>query len=205
MLLKNTASPWTSNEFMADTKNKSRIMILSELMSFPTIRSAHWKGGIDGQGVKPGDLVAISGASPSKWYLSWVVEIDPNDGWPNYLLESIEDGELGWWSNVSINYYDRSKVNDCWRWTDRQFALQERWWRVAFKKNDAYIVLPVWPVFDENGGVTLDVRIRHGLSDFHNKKTYPDWRKVTIAMMDAYYKESVAFYESSKKPAATLT
>jgi len=159
----------------------------------------HWTSG-NSTGVKfqVGDLVSLQSAPVSKWYLSWLKEIDPNDGWPKYLLESIEDGALCWWGNVGLSYYDRERIdNPIWHWDDAQYAFDDRWRKVC-RRNNAYIVLPIIPDFHGDGSVTLDVRIRFGLSDFHNPKTFKNWKRVTMKMMDEYYKESFEKNESEK-------
>lgn len=179
-------------------KNRARLLILSELMSFPTISNKDWQGSIGGK-PQTGDLVSLTCAPPSKWYLSWLREIDPNNGWPKYLLESIEDGQLCWWMNVGLNVYDRERVgkNPRWKWTDGQFKFNDRWLKVC-RRNDAYIVVPCQPKFNDDGSVLLDVRIRHGWDSYRNPRTFPAWRKVTTKEMDSYYKDCFEGYEAAK-------
>ncbi len=90
------------------TAKRARLSILNEVLSFPAIHGKDWISDWN-EIPREGDLVALNCAPATKWYLSWVHEYDPGDGWPKYLLESIEDGELCWWSNVGINIYDRKK------------------------------------------------------------------------------------------------
>ena len=184
------------------TVNRARISILSEMLSFPTVHGKDWTTDTFSS-ARPvaGDLVSMSSAPDSKWYLSWVVEIKNMSGGSQYLLKSIEDGSLCWWSNVWINIYNRERVADrhSWKWNDAQFAFNDRWMKVA-RENDAYIVLPVYAVFNGDE-VTLNVRVRFGWSDYHNPRTFPNWRKVTMKQMDEYYKECVAgeaVYKQSK-------
>ena len=181
------------------TKNRARIMILSELLAFPTIHGKDWYSDYD---VKPqvGDLVSMHSAAPSKWYLSWVREINLNNGWPKYLLESIDDESLCWWENIGLTVYDRQRLKErhSWQWTDKQFQLSDRWRRVR-KRRDEYIVVGVPPTFGENGAVTFDVRVRFSLGDYHNPRTFPNWKKVTIKMMDDYYVECLQGHELSRK------
>lgn len=189
-------------------KTRAKLQILNEVLSFPTIRNKDWTSDFSLYATPQiGDLVSMSSAPPTKWYLSWLVDYEEINNWPRYLLESIEDGELCWWSNVGINFYNRDRVRESpqWRWTDAQFAFRDRWMRVG-KKNDAYIVLPSGPMFSsEDNSVTLSIRIRFGFSDYSNHRTWPNWKKVTIKMMDDYYKECEAEYENSKiKPASSL-
>lgn len=185
-------------------KEKARISILSRMLSFPTISGKDWSSDLGGSKAEIGDLVSLSSAPDSKWYLSWLCEIDPNNGWTKYLLESVEDGSLCWWENVGLNIYSRERVanNPSWRWSDDQFAFNERWLRICYKKNGAYIVLPLQASFLPDGGLVLDVRIRWGTSDYHNPRTFPNWKKVTLKTMDTYFKECIAGYEATKpKPA----
>lgn len=182
-------------------KNRARLEMLSELMSFPTINNKDWGYNCGCDKPQIGDLVAMQSAPPSKWYLSWFREYDPNNGWPKYLLESVDDGELCWWGNVGLTVYNREQVANRprWKWEDKQFEFSDRWHKVC-RNNDAYIVLGCQPVFSDDGSsVLLDVRIRFQFSDYRNPRTFPDWRKVTMKQMDAYYKESKAEYEATTK------
>lgn len=178
-------------------KTRARISILSELLAFPTINQKDWNTKFLGEkDVQEGDLISLSSAPESKWYLSWVCEIDRYEHASRYLLESIEDGKLCWWENVGISVYDRKRVSERpkWKWSDKQFAFQDRWQRVC-NKNDAYIVLPKMAVFGEDNSVTLGVRIRFNWSDFTDLKTFSNWKKVTIKLMDAYYKDCEKKYK----------
>lgn len=180
-------------------KNRAKILILSEILSFPTISGKNWRSDLSCRtDLQIGDLVSLSSAPPTKWFLSWLREVDPNNGWPKYLLESIEDGELCWWENVGLNIYSRERVTDrpSWKWDDKQFEFNDRWHKVC-RNNDAYIVLPCQPVFHDDGSVLLDVRIRFQISDYRNPKTFPNWKKVTMKLMDSYYNESVKEYEAT--------
>jgi len=180
------------------SKSHARILILSELLSFPTINQKDWDSGLFNE-AKTGDLVSLSAAPSTKWYLSWVREVDKDNGDPRYLLESIDDGELCWWSNVSLNIYSRERVKDrpMWQWDDKQSDFFKRWLKVG-KRNDAYIVLPDLPVFGENNKVTLNVRIRFKLSAFSNPKTFDNWKKLTMREMGYYYQESEKAYKAFK-------
>jgi hypothetical protein len=143
--------------------------------------------------VQIGDLVLLSSVGASKWQIGWLVETrEINAGWPEYLVESLEDGSLCWWSNVGIAFLQRSCVQPEWRWSDRQFAFKSRWWRVCYKDKAAYIVRPLFPEFGDGFEVTLGTRTSHGFDDIRPSRSFPDWRKVTKAMMAAAYDECVA-------------
>jgi hypothetical protein len=136
-----------------------------------------------------GALVALNSAPFSKWYLSWLREIQPRDnGFATiYVLESIEDGELCNWSNVSLNIFDKDEIRRSWKWTDQQFAFNDRWNCVCFKEKDAYIVLPCQPEFHADGSVTLSTRTRFGFDEINPEKTFPSWKKVTKDVMREFY------------------
>lgn len=182
------------------SKNRARISILSELLSFPTINQKDWnKGASLDPEVKTGDLVSLCSAPSTQWYLSWFIESRIKNGFTEYLLESIEDGELCWWTNVGLNVYDRERVDDrpSWKWNDKQFAFNDRWMKVC-KRNGAYIVLPVTPKFNEDDSVELNVRVRFGFSDYTNPVTFPNWKKLTMKMMDKYYTTCVKEFNIEK-------
>jgi hypothetical protein len=182
------------------SRDRARISILSELLSFPTVNQKDWHSfSFSNTDICEGDLVSLYSAPASKWYVSWVREVDENNGWPRYLLESIDDGSLCWWVNVGINVYSRERVRErpAWQWDDKQFAFNDRWNKVA-KRNDAYIVLPMPPVFRDDGSVTLDVRIRFGMVDFSCPETFSNWKKLTMKQMDAYYKKCENEYNNRK-------
>lgn len=147
-----------------------------------------------------GDLVALQSAPPSKWYLSWLRDIRTAKSDLEYLLESIDDGSLGWWSNIGLTVYNRKIVNEFpkWKWEDRQFDLNKRWFKVC-KRNNAFEVKPRFPVFNPDGSVMLNVYERWYASNYANPKVFPNWKKLTIKEMDSYYKESVEKFNTFKK------
>jgi hypothetical protein len=191
-----------------DTRNRARLEILNYITNFCLTHV--WGEGVGRRGSlhgfvsdirdeeppQVGDLVTLQSAPTTKWYLSWLREIDTGDSsfTTRYLLESIEDGDLCWWANVGIDHLEREEVREhaSWRWTDRQFAFKDRWWKVCFQDRDAYITLPIYPVFGDDYSVTLGTRTRHGFDDHAPRKTFPDWRKLTKAQMAAFYDECVA-------------
>ncbi len=182
-------------------KERARILIVSHMAQFSLLRQfgdhvysglpdMRWRDAAD----KPviGSLVAPQSCSPSKWYLSWLVDYKPGD-WPEYGLESIEDGEVANWSNIGLIAYDSSTVasHPEWRWTDEQHAFKDRWNRACYKKRDAYIYLPTFPKFDQPGdGVTIGVRVRFGLDDRVLTQHFDNWRNVRIKDMLEFYDRS---------------
>jgi hypothetical protein len=153
----------------------------------------------DGRSPEVGDLILLSSCAPNKWQLGWLRatrELQP--GWPEYLIASAEDGELCWWGNVGISYFQRRAISPSWRWTDRQFEVWDRWNR-AYKRRGGYIVKVCPPDFGEDGSVTLSTRITHGLSDDRTSETFPDWRKVTLAQMLALYDRAETEHEAASE------
>lgn len=198
-----------------ETRHKARQAIMFYVLSFCTSRA--WPGtrntaGLHGftpasreHPVQVGDLVLLESVRGwTKWNIGWLRAVSPNDGWPIYVIESLEDGELCNWSNVGVSFLPRDELAcfPSWQWTDRQHAFAERWNRVCFKERDAYITLPVPPVFGEGFSVTLGTRTRFGLNDYRPVRSFPDWRKVTKAMMAQCYDECVA-ENQQKRPKAT--
>jgi hypothetical protein len=181
-------------------KYRAKLSILSELLSYVNIRDRFWTSCPFDEGFQIGDLVSLLGAPISEYYVSWLHEIDINNGFKRYLLESIETNELCWWGNIGLDYYDRERVNanPSWKWTDRQFELNDRWFKVCYKKHKAYQLLPCQLEFNNNK-VTLNVRVRFHETDFSNPKKFDNWKKVTIKMMDEYFLESHQKYEQSLK------
>lgn len=146
------------------TYTRAKISILSELMSFPTTRNKDWSDSFSQNHVQKGDLVAMSSAPPSKYYLSWVEEIeDFGKGYRKWLLKSIEDHSLCWWENIGLCAYDRKTVakRDQWKWSDQQFKFQDKWRRTCFGKHDAYLILP-GPTTFNGESVNLTIRERWG-------------------------------------------
>lgn len=180
---------------------RARILILSDLLSYPCVKNINWESNTftNVQAAK-GDLVALGSAPASKWYLSWVEDVDikKDDRFSTrYLLRSIEDGELCWWCNISLTKFNRSRIQERpqYRWTDKQFEFNDRWNKV-FKRQDAYIIRPKLPVFHPDKAVTLNVRIMGAFNDFSYPKTFEKWPKLTIKKMTEYYLEAEKIYHS---------
>jgi len=164
----------------ANPKTKARLSILGEMLAFPTISQKDWTSG----GAIVGDLVSLQSAPPSKWYVSWLIETRcVHDR--EYLLESIDDGSLCWWSNVSLNHYNRERVgnNPTWRWEDRQFDFWKRWRKAA--STDSWLLRPSLPEFS-GFKVTLSVRKTFESGVLFGKE-FLDWRKLKISDMIDYY------------------
>lgn len=185
-------------------KERARLMILHYVMEFSLSRTfgdGKTYGGLvscafmargSRQDVRPGDLIALQAAPASKFYLGWLLETRETDqGWSEYLLESIEDGSQCWWHNVGVMYMNRETVAEHpeWRWDDRQHAFNDRWKRACFRQRDAYIYLPMMAEFD-GLRVKLGVRVRHNLSPAREYKTFDDWRTVKVSDMLEFYDQA---------------
>ena len=111
-------------------KTRAYIEIISYVTAFAT-QTVYFSGKygcfgpafLGSEDVKVGDLVRLQGGPPTKWFLSWVIEIKPNG---EYLLESIMDNSLCNWTNIALMPFDREKILDSWRWDDKQFALRDK-------------------------------------------------------------------------------
>lgn len=141
-----------------------------------------------------GDLIVLKSAPVSKWYMSWYIRCNKNDNIfsDDHLLQSIEDGELCNWRNVSFIRINPEIVNKHpeWRWTDTQWKFKERWFSTCYKKRDAYITLPKYPVFEESGSVWLGTRKRWG-NGSETRKKFTNWKKVRIKDMLDFYDQSI--------------
>lgn len=136
----------------------------------------------------------------NKWYLSWVVEVEQvENGFTKYLLESIEDGSLGWWTNVSFHLFQDCEIPQRWRWTDKQFEFRDRWFRACHKTRDAYITLPCEPHFTDDGGVIIKTRTRFGWDNNNKEIKFPDWKKVKVREMLEFYDSVIAYRDELKK------
>jgi hypothetical protein len=189
---------------MKDTKHVARQEILHWVLSFSVAnrRSKETKecwatepffsSEFSTDGVPPiGTIVILTAAPPSKYTIGWLREIRERGG-REYLIESLEDGSMCWWGNVGIKYMDPEEVKQHpgWAMTDRQWKFKKLWDRVCYKEKDAYIYPPLFPRFGEGFEVTLGVRTRWSLDGgATSTQTFPDWRKVTRAMMGKCYDE----------------
>lgn len=177
---------------MCDTYNRAKIEILNYITSFFLVRNYGDKnvGCLHDCYFEPkrnpiiGDLVALSSAPNTEWYLSWYMENKSDI----HLLKSIETGKLCNWSNVSFFAMNRKEVDQFpkWRWTDKQYKFKDKWFRACYKKRDAYMVLPTLPEFKVDGSVKIGTRARFNLGE-PNEKTFNNWKKVLVKDMLEFY------------------
>jgi len=182
------------------TRNRARIEILNYIINFATttyydehrnISQKDWSfESVKSEALRDGDLVRISAAPFTKWYLSWFKEIRLHDnGWHEFLLESIEDGGLCWWSNVSLVRFSPIKVKDMehWKWDDNQWDFADKVKKVLSKY---YSINYYPPEFKEDGSVEVKGRYRWTQEHTESIK-YPDYKKVLL-------KDLVAFFKTQK-------
>lgn len=177
-------------------KTQAKIQILAHIFQFKINKVTDeglqypnkegFMGGIfsGGENVPIGTLVTLFCAPNTKYYLSWLKEIKMEGGEAKFLLESIEDGEVCWWSNVSLYYLPLEYVERFpdWKWTDKQFEFAKKWYRVK----SSYMVVPMQPVFLENGNVILKVRYKFNLKEDQPEKEFSNWKTLTKREMQIF-------------------
>ena len=150
---------------------------------------------------KIGDLICLESARQSPWRLSWLREARAERGGDtSYLCESVQDGTLCWWSNVGVSYFHRSTLEKHpeWRWTDEQYAFNEKWMK-ACKRHDPYLYRPLWADFAEDGTPTIGTRSRFDFDGFRATGTVPNWKKITQKALADMYLAFVAEHKAQPK------
>lgn len=175
-----------------DTRSRAKQQILHHVLTFCLTRrfggGSHTPGitafvsdDIVNSGARPGDLVVLQSAPSSKWTIGWLrgTERDPADG-SRHLIESLDDGELCWWSNVGIVYLDREVVatHPEWRWTDPQWALADRWKETVGRKGDP-LIRYTHPEYGEGNSVRIGTYVSHVDQPIIEMRDFPDWRRIT--------------------------
>jgi hypothetical protein len=135
----------------------------------------------------------LQSAPTSKFYLGWLKEIRPSDNRfsTEYLLESIEDGDLCWWSNVGIFNLPLTLTDTFpnWKWTDKQWQFDDKWFNACYKRRHCYELRPRPAKFNEDGSVILMLR-RVFSDEIIAEKKFDNWRKVLV-------KDFLEFYDSA--------
>lgn len=183
--------------------NRARLEILNYIIAFCT--QEHFESGerygifdlghsfksgiLTDINIQIGSLVKLKSAPFSKWYLSWLIEIKDNGYEREYLLKSIDDNSLCWWSNVSIAALplETSDKFPSWKWNDEQFEFNDRWVRKACK--DCYMFRPLYAEFGEDNNVTLGIREMFS-NETVNSITFQNYKKVTVKQMRDFYLET---------------
>jgi hypothetical protein len=185
--------------------NTARLEILNYVVQFCTqtsypsgeryaifdIKNSFVGGYFNASEIVSGQLCRLQSAPHTKWYLSWLMEtriIGGNE--TEYLLKSIEDGSLCWWSNVAINALPLEASNGykSWKWSDAQFEFNDKWFKKACA--GCYLYRPFYVTFKDDGSVTLDMRKMFD-NEIINTVTFPNWKKVAIKQMRQFYLDTV--------------
>jgi hypothetical protein len=168
-------------------KNRARVAILNYVVQFTVAKyignypvvsvDSSFTGGMLSEAQTPiGSLVILQAAPFSNWYLSWLREIIPGKGRSDeqYVLESIEDGQLCTWTNVSIWHLplEISNLHPEWQWEDRQFKFWDQWLKLCRKHLAA--AKPMTPKFDGDK-VTLSFR-EYFENDVFFERTFDDYK-----------------------------
>ncbi|WP_156892476.1 hypothetical protein [Salaquimonas pukyongi] len=145
--------------------------------------------GFLGKMAQAGDLILVSGIPQHGWSLCWLHRISSDQPENRYLCESVETGEMSWWSNVGIEYLDRDVVESHpqWRWTDQQFAFNDRWQRACGEPADWRGLKPLMPVFEAGFSVALALQAATGWREERQERRFEDYRKVTKTEMRSFF------------------
>ncbi len=144
----------------------------------------------------PGDIVMLSCAPPSEWDLSIYRECEAND---YHLVESLQTGVVGRWSNVGFHVLDLEKIGfpQSIEWSDEQFAFSDKFRKVC-KRADFYMAIPFIDRFD---GDTAHIifRTRYSLDDKLTPVDIVGWQKITQKALLAQLVAAEAKHESKEK------
>lgn len=130
---------------------------------------------------QPGDLVILTAVPPSKWNIGWLRAIEEHGGDTRYLIESLEDGDACWWSNVGLSFMPRRDMNPRYLWSDRQFAFQKKWYDIV-EKHGTRPVRALDCVFNGNE-VSLHLRKRWDYESAPIVRNHTNYRKATKAQL----------------------
>jgi hypothetical protein len=187
-------------EVMVKYKHRAKIAILNHILVF--CNSKNYGNNINRGGFgnnyffpsdnpQKGDLITLDSAPISKWYLSWYRDFIPENSkhGATHVLESIEDGELCNWQNVSFYILNREVTREHpeWLWTNKQFEFWDRWKKVSGKYYISFCLYGGFIDFNDNR-VTLRIR-KNSLSKeaYYYTKEFNNWKKVTIEDMELFW------------------
>ena len=145
--------------------------------------------GFLGKMAQPGDLIVLSATRKKEWSLCWLHRIASDEPENRYLCESVETGEMSWWSNVGIEYLDRDVVerHPQWRWTDQQYAFNDRWQGVCGDPAEWGGLKPLAPAFAADHSVTLALKAADGWREEKQERRFDDYRKVSRTDMRTFF------------------
>lgn len=128
--------------------------------------------------IEPGTLCRLDLAPHSKYYLSWYMGEENGE----YYLQSIEDHSVVRASNVVLSPITLNlKDYYHFRYSDRQFAFQDRWDSIV--KKHTYWIKAMYSIFQEDSSeVTL--RFRRKFEDEVFERKLPSWEDATDEEME---------------------
>jgi hypothetical protein len=167
-----------------ETKHRARQSIMFYVLAFCTEkpyarRDCSW---INGEHAV-GDLVLLRCVRGwTKWNIGWLRGIVPHrSGWHKYVIESLEDGELCNWENVSFEYMRREIVADNpeWQWNDDQFSFWDRF-RITCRE-ECWSPAPMQPKFN---GLSVELSMRERYEEkVSEPELFKDYREITTEMI----------------------
>lgn len=175
-------------------KNNARLNILNYIINFST-KNYYSDGssfdfnktgfqklfGSEWENVPIGSLVRLESAPFSKWYLGWLLEKNGTGMFETkYLIESIDDGSLCDWSNVSLAFFDPKVVaaHPEWKWNDKQYKIRDQFYK-ACRKHLPYPLTRHSIVFHNDNSFTVNLGERW-TNDFIHSKTFENYKKVLV-------------------------
>jgi len=196
-----------STKWGIETKHRARTEILHFVLSYSVANRSSdgtqhcWASepffSAESVGAPPvpiGTIVIVSATRrATKWTIGWMRDKRYRHA-EEYLIESLDDGEACWWTNVGLKYLDpeQVKVHPHWSWTDRQFSFTDRWNHVCYKVKGADLELPCHPRFGDDYSVELTVRKKFSEYDVIAIRRFEDWRKLTKDALGKCYDDCKA-------------
>ncbi len=120
-------------------------------------------GSFSSAGAQVGDLIRLTSTQDKEYRLGWLIATRLVGHDTEYLIQSLKTGKFCWWSNVGVDYFHRTTLgyHPEWKWTDEQHEFNDRWMGACQEYHDPYIWPPLWADFNDDGTVSVGVRMRH--------------------------------------------
>ena len=133
-----------------------------------------------GDRVPEGSLCVLQSAPISEWQVSFYIGEDKPG---HHLLESAQTGRVCRWTNVSVNWLDDERANGHWRWSDRQYDINDRWLRACRKGGTSYFTtVPTYAEFDGDT-VVLKMRRKFDQSGARVSRSFEKWWRLKAGEM----------------------